>query len=82
MRTSKMVASYTGISVQPNKAIVGANAFAHESGIHQHGQRSAADGAPQRSFATGARAWRVHGLHRVAASVGAWKGVSYVALRR
>jgi len=31
------VASYTGISVQPNKAIVGANAFAHESGIHQHG---------------------------------------------
>ena len=37
MRTSKMVASFTGISVQPNKAIVGANAFAHESGIHQHG---------------------------------------------
>merc|ERR1719506_3489029 len=37
MRTSKMVASYTGIAVQPNKAIVGANAFAHESGIHQHG---------------------------------------------
>lgn len=37
MRASKMVASYTGISVQPNKAIVGANAFAHESGIHQHG---------------------------------------------
>jgi len=37
MRTSKMVASYTGIAVQANKAIVGANAFAHESGIHQHG---------------------------------------------
>ena len=37
MRASKMVAAYTGISVQPNKAIVGANAFAHESGIHQHG---------------------------------------------
>jgi len=37
MRTSKMVATYTGIAVQPNKAIVGANAFAHESGIHQHG---------------------------------------------
>jgi isopropylmalate/homocitrate/citramalate synthase len=35
MRTSKMVAKYTGIAVQPNKAIVGANAFAHESGIHQ-----------------------------------------------
>ncbi|NLD46758.1 MAG: 2-isopropylmalate synthase [Clostridiaceae bacterium] len=36
-RTSKLVSSLTGISVQPNKAIVGANAFAHESGIHQHG---------------------------------------------
>ncbi|MDW8068093.1 MAG: 2-isopropylmalate synthase [Anaerolineae bacterium] len=36
-RTSRMVASYTGVSVQPNKAIVGANAFAHESGIHQDG---------------------------------------------
>ena len=31
------VSSYTGIAVQANKAIVGANAFAHESGIHQHG---------------------------------------------
>ena len=37
MRTSKMVARYTGIEVQANKAIVGKNAFAHESGIHQHG---------------------------------------------
>jgi 2-isopropylmalate synthase len=34
-RTSKMVSHLTGILVQPNKAIVGANAFAHESGIHQ-----------------------------------------------
>ncbi|KAI3881355.1 hypothetical protein MKX03_025662 [Papaver bracteatum] len=34
---SKMVAEYTGMSVQPHKAIVGANAFAHESGIHQDG---------------------------------------------
>lgn len=34
-RTSKMVSHLTGMSVQPNKAIVGANAFAHESGIHQ-----------------------------------------------
>ena len=32
-----MVSLLTGISTQPNKAIVGANAFAHESGIHQHG---------------------------------------------
>jgi 2-isopropylmalate synthase len=37
MRVSKMVSNYTGISVQPNKAIVGANAFAHEAGIHQDG---------------------------------------------
>jgi 2-isopropylmalate synthase len=36
-RTSKMVANYTGITVPPNKAIVGANAFAHEAGIHQDG---------------------------------------------
>ena len=37
MRTSKLLSSITGVSVQPNKAIVGENAFAHESGIHQHG---------------------------------------------
>ena len=36
-RTSKMVSNFTGIPVQPNKAIVGANAFAHEAGIHQDG---------------------------------------------
>ena len=35
--TSQLVAQLTGMYVQPNKAIVGANAFAHESGIHQHG---------------------------------------------
>ncbi|KAK3281119.1 2-isopropylmalate synthase 2, chloroplastic [Cymbomonas tetramitiformis] len=35
--TSKMVTEYTGMAVQPHKAIVGANAFAHESGIHQDG---------------------------------------------
>jgi 2-isopropylmalate synthase len=34
---SKMVAAVTGFPVQPNKAIVGANAFAHEAGIHQDG---------------------------------------------
>lgn len=34
---SRMVSSITGFPVQPNKAIVGANAFAHESGIHQDG---------------------------------------------
>ena len=36
-RTSRMVSAYTGIVVQPNKAVVGANAFAHEAGIHQDG---------------------------------------------
>jgi 2-isopropylmalate synthase len=36
-RISKQVSNYTGIPVQPNKAIVGINAFAHEAGIHQDG---------------------------------------------
>lgn len=36
-KTSKLLSSITGVRVQPNKAIVGENAFAHESGIHQHG---------------------------------------------
>jgi 2-isopropylmalate synthase len=35
--TSRLVAACTGYAVQPNKAVVGANAFAHESGIHQDG---------------------------------------------
>ncbi|MHB1528213.1 MAG: 2-isopropylmalate synthase [Acidiferrobacteraceae bacterium] len=35
--TSRLVSTITGFAVQPNKAIVGANAFAHESGIHQDG---------------------------------------------
>ncbi len=35
--TSRLLSTITGIVVQPNKAIVGANAFAHEAGIHQHG---------------------------------------------
>ncbi len=37
IRSSRLVTKITGIQVQPNKAIVGANAFAHESGIHQDG---------------------------------------------
>jgi 2-isopropylmalate synthase len=36
-KTSRLVSSLTGVVVQPNKAIVGANAFAHSSGIHQDG---------------------------------------------
>jgi 2-isopropylmalate synthase len=37
LRASRLVSSCTGIVVQPNKAVVGSNAFAHESGIHQDG---------------------------------------------
>jgi 2-isopropylmalate synthase len=36
-KTSKLLQAITGVNVQPNKAIVGANAFSHEAGIHQHG---------------------------------------------
>src|SRR5690606_38124908 len=36
-RISRQVSNYTGIPVQPNKVNVGANAFAHEAGIHQDG---------------------------------------------
>ncbi|MDR2418512.1 MAG: 2-isopropylmalate synthase [Treponema sp.] len=35
--TSRLVCQVTGVKVQPNKAIVGENAFAHEAGVHQHG---------------------------------------------
>lgn len=37
MKASRLISGITGFAVQPNKAIVGANAFAHESGIHQDG---------------------------------------------
>ena len=37
MRSSRLITKITGMSVQPNKAIVGINAFAHEAGIHQDG---------------------------------------------
>lgn len=43
MRASRLVSVVTGFSVQNNKAIVGANAFAHESGIHQDGVLKAAE---------------------------------------
>lgn len=36
-RSSKLLSNITGVPISPSKAIVGANAFAHESGIHQHG---------------------------------------------
>ncbi|MGH3321085.1 MAG: 2-isopropylmalate synthase [Streptosporangiaceae bacterium] len=37
MRTSRLVSMLSGYAVQPNKAVIGVNAFSHESGIHQHG---------------------------------------------
>lgn len=39
-KVSKLVSRLTGVVVPPNKAIIGSNAFAHESGIHQHGMMS------------------------------------------
>ena len=42
-RASRMVSDYSGMLVQPHKAIVGANAFAHESGIHQDGMLKSRD---------------------------------------
>lgn len=72
-KTSKMIHDYTGIVVQPNKAIVGANAFAHESGIHQDGMlkepstyeiiRPEMIGAPGTSIVLGKHSGR-HALKR------------------
>jgi len=73
---SRLVSQLTGIAVQPNKAIVGANAFAHSSGIHQDGvlkERTTYEiinprdvGAPDSAIILSARSGR-HGLrHRLA----------------
>jgi len=73
---SRLVSQLTGITVQPNKAIVGANAFAHSSGIHQDGvlkERTTYEiinprdvGAPDSAIILSARSGR-HGLrHRLA----------------
>ncbi len=57
--TSEMLVEITGIPVQPNKAVVGSNAFAHEAGIHQHGVISKAETyeilKPESVGATGSR---------------------------
>ena len=62
-KSSKLLSSITGVPIAPNKAIVGANAFAHESGIHQHGvianaqtyeiMRSTDVGIPQNTMVLG-----------------------------
>ena len=73
---SRLVSQLTGMAVQPNKAIVGANAFAHSSGIHQDGvlkERTTYEiinphdvGAPESAIILSARSGR-HGLrHRLA----------------
>ena len=62
-KSSKLLSSITGVPIAPSKAIVGANAFAHESGIHQHGvaanaatyeiMRSTDVGIPQNTMVLG-----------------------------
>eukprot|EP01134_Creolimax_fragrantissima_P000863 CFRG0863T1 len=64
MRTSELVARLSGMRVQSNKAIVGANAFAHESGIHQDGMLKNAETYEIMSPATvGVRTSLVMGKH-------------------
>lgn len=77
IRASKLVSSITGFLVQPNKAIVGANAFAHSSGIHQDGVIKSRDtyeiidpkevGAGQSSIVLSARSGRAALRHRLEA---------------
>ena len=62
-KSSKLLSNITGVPIAPSKAIVGANAFAHESGIHQHGvlanaqtyeiMKSSDVGIPQNSMVLG-----------------------------
>jgi 2-isopropylmalate synthase len=69
--TSRMVSAFTGMIIQPNKAIVGDNAFAHESGIHQDGMLKSREtyevmtpesvGVPQTSIVLGRHSGK-HGL--------------------
>jgi len=76
---SRLVSQLTGILVQPNKAIVGANAFAHSSGIHQDGvlkERTTYEiinprdvGVPDSEIILSARSGR-HGLHHRLAELG------------
>lgn len=76
---SKLVSNYTGMSVQANKAIVGANAFAHEAGIHQDGllknqqtyeiMRPESVGASQTKLVLGKHSGR-HALHSRLMSLG------------
>jgi len=78
-RSSKLLSSITGVAIAPSKAIVGANAFAHESGIHQHGvisnaqtyeiMNSADVGIPQNTMVLGKHSGK-HALREKLESMG------------
>jgi 2-isopropylmalate synthase len=70
--TSRMVAKITGVVLQPNKAIVGDNAFGHESGIHTHGVGSEASTyEPFDPAIVGRRRWFQAGKHAGAHGIAA-----------
>ena len=78
-RSSKLLSYITGVPIAPNKSIVGANAFAHESGIHQHGvianaqtyeiMNSTDVGIPQNTMVLGKHSGK-HALREKLASMG------------
>ena len=78
-RSSKLLSYITGVPIAPNKSIVGANAFAHESGIHQHGvlanaqtyeiMKSTDVGIPQNSMVLGKHSGK-HALREKLESMG------------
>ena len=78
-KSCKLLSSITGVPIPPSKAIVGANAFAHESGIHQHGvianaatyeiMNSADVGIPQNSIVLGKHSGK-HALREKLSSMG------------
>ncbi|MCI8398997.1 MAG: 2-isopropylmalate synthase [Oscillibacter sp.] len=78
-RSSKLLSSITGVPIAPSKAVVGANAFAHESGIHQHGvlanpltyeiMNSADVGIPQNTMVLGKHSGK-HALREKLESMG------------
>lgn len=78
-KSSKLLSSITGVPISPSKAIVGANAFAHEAGIHQHGvianaqtyeiMNSADVGIPQNTMVLGKHSGK-HALREKLESMG------------
>lgn len=78
-RSSKLLSNITGVPIPPSKAVVGANAFAHESGIHQHGvianaqtyeiMNSTDVGIPQKTMVLGKHSGK-HALREKLASMG------------